>query len=184
MRTDDANGCKGLSLDDFGDKGLETKARLEALSSDSEKKCGWSVVEALVTKQGLERRSSGKSTSGGEVGRSTVCTRQKTTRKVRLLYGNLCANLHCECGCGTTNVREDGSAPAGGEGGGFMQEAMSVSAAGVTAGSSETAKSQSKGTTWIVGPKRGLPPLGRLLSEFWRRWIRQCCGNSLWPEHK
>ena len=146
MRTDDANDCKGLSLNDFGDKGLKTKEHLEALSSDSDKKCGWSVVEALVTKQGSERRSSGKSTSGGEVGRSTVCTRQKTTRKVRLLYGNLCANLHCECGCGTTNVREDGSAPAGGEGGGFMQEAMSVSAAGVTAGNSEAAESQSKGT--------------------------------------
>ena len=141
MRTDNANGCKGLSLDDFGDKGLETQARLEALSSDSDKKCCSIVVEALVAKQ-AERRSSGKSTSGGEAGRYTVCARQKATSKVRRLYGNLCAHLHCECGCGTTNVREDGS--AGGEGGGFMQEA--VSAAGVTAGSSEAAESQSKGT--------------------------------------
>jgi hypothetical protein len=96
VRTDDANGCKGLSLDDFGDKGLETKARLEALSSDSEKKCGFIVVEALVAKQ-EERSSSGKSTSGGESGRSTVCARQNATRKVRQLYGNLCANMHCEC---------------------------------------------------------------------------------------
>ena len=145
VRVEDANGCKGLSLHDFGDKGLETKARLDKLISDSDKKCGYTVVEALVEKH-VERCASGKSTSGGEVGRSTVCARQKATSKLRRIYGNLCANLHCKCGCRTiqTDVREDGSAPEGGEGGGFMQEA--VSASGVTAGSSETAAYQSKGT--------------------------------------
>jgi hypothetical protein len=133
---------KAMPLNVFGDTGRENQARLteqiEAMRRTTE--ISGSRRIDLHAIRPNERRSAGLPTSGGKVGRYAICARQKALGPLRAAYGNLCADWHCEsgCGCGKT-VKEDGSAPAAIAEGGSMQAAASV-------GSPRAAESQPEGT--------------------------------------
>jgi hypothetical protein len=75
-----------------------------------------------------ERKNARKATSGGGVGRKSICARQEALREFRGVYHNLCADLHCERGCGCLKPwpceREDCSAPVTILEGGSMQAAV------------------------------------------------------------
>ena len=134
---------KALPLKVFGDMGRENEARLtEQIDAMRKTEESGSRKVDLHVERPKERRFDGNPTSGGEVGRFTIRCRQRALREIRGAYGNLCADWHCERGCGCektrTYVGEDGSAPSAIVGGGLMQAAASV-------GSPQAAESQPEG---------------------------------------